>query len=449
MNDNKQILSVPQDIEAEQAVLGSIILDNEELNKVSSILEPKTFHEESHQHIFRAMLSLSEEKQPIDEILLGGQLRKSGKLDDICGYPYLAELAVCDTGSGNIVYHARIIHEHFLAREIISITNNIGRKSRDPKQNIADLLTEAQTQISEIAIKSNKKSYRHIKDVLTENFKNIEEISESGDPISGLRTGFIPIDKMTSGLQPAGLIVIAARPSMGKTSLAVNIGLYAANTQPEKGAVLIFSLETKDTLISSRMLSSDSQIDSKKFRSGNMDQEDWDKLAMSAEKISSIPLYINDSSKISPDEMVNISKQLNEENENGVSLVIVDYLQLAQGRGNPMLREQEIANITRTLKGLAKDLNIPVIALSQLNRSLESRSDKRPVLSDLRESGAIEQDADVIMMIYRDEVYNEESEFKGIAEIIFRKHKDGACGPVRLGFVPEYTKFYNLGERAL
>jgi replicative DNA helicase len=440
---NRPVLYIPQDTEAEQAVLGAIIFNNEILNDIAPILEPKYFYSEANQHVFRAMLGLVEKDQPIDEILIADQLKSFGKLEEIGGILYLAELLDCCPASGNIVYYANIVKEHALAREVINISNNLSRKSRDPQQNIQELLEDAQKSISDIESRSSKQSYRHIKDVLSDNFQRLEELSENGERISGLKTGFLDLDKLTSGLQP-GLIIVAGRPSMGKTSFAMNIGTHVAMTQPEKGAILVFSIETTDTIISSRMLSSVSKIDLKKFKSGNLDQEEWDNLASATDKISGMPLYINDSSKISPGEMVSIAKQLDKEEENGVSGVIVDYLQLAQSKGNPNHREQEIAHITRTLKGLSKELNIPVIALSQLNRALENRKDKRPLMSDTRESGSIEQDADLIIMIYRDEVYDEETDKKGIAEIIIRKHKDGPCGTVELRFEGKFTKFFNL-----
>ncbi len=439
-------LEIPKDIEAEQAVLGSIIFNNTIFADVASILKPNQFYSESHRYIFAAMQELYICDSPIDEILLADELKAKDRLEEIGGIVYLAELVECVPITANIIYYARIIEEHAIARDLITVSNTISKKSRNPEQNIADLLQEAQKKIAEIAVKTNKKTYRHIKDILHDNFQRLEELSESKEEITGLKTGFDDIDKMTAGLQPADLVVVAARPAMGKTAFALNIGSYVARTQPDEGAVLVFSLEMLDTQLGFRLLSGDARINSKCFKSGNLEQEDWDKLAMSTDTLSEIPLYINDSSKISPYEMVTITKQLDSELENGVSLAIVDYLQLAQGKGNPAHREQEIANISRTLKGLAKDLKIPVVALSQLNRTLENRSDKRPILADLRESGAIEQDADVVLCLYRDEVYYKDSEQKGVAEAIFRKHRNGPTGTIYLRFDGKYTSFYNLNK---
>ncbi len=443
---NNSGLSIPQDVEAEQAVLGAVIYSNDTFNDIAGILSPNSFHAEPHRHIYRAILELAELNQPIDEITLGDQLRSFGKLEDIGGYAYLAELVECVPSSGNIVYYAKIIQEHALLRDLIATTTDIGRKSRDPKQNISELLAEAENKITEIATRSSQKTYSHIKEILATNFNRLEEISENKSEITGLATGFIDLDRLTSGLQPSDLIIVAARPSMGKTAFALNIASYVATRSEQKGAILMFSLEMSKEQLAMRMLTAESKIDSKKMRTGNLEQEDWDKLAMATDKLSIAPVYINDISNLTPYEMVTVCKQLDKELEHGISMVIVDYMQLMQGNKKTQSREQEIAEISRSMKGLAKDLNIPVIALSQLNRALENRSDKRPQLSDLRESGSIEQDADIILFIYRDEVYNEESEKKGTSEIIIAKHRNGPTGMIELAFVGKYTKFANLAR---
>ena len=444
--DNKPVLTIPQDFEAEQAVLGAVILNNDTINEIAGFLSPNSFHAEPHRHIFRAMLELMEINQPIDEIILGDQLKAFGKLEAIGGYGYLAELVESVPSSGNIVYYAKIVQEHALLRDLINTTNDIGRKSRDPQQSIATLLAEAENKITEIATQSSTKSYSHIKDILKNNFERLEEISKNNSEITGLATGFIDLDRITSGLQASDLIILAARPSMGKTALALNIGSYAATRTESKGAVLIFSLEMSKEQLALRLITAESKIDSKKLRTGNLKQEDWDNLALATDKLSMAPIYINDIPALSPYELVTACKQLNKELEHGVSMVIVDYLQLMQGNKKTNSREQEIAEISRSMKGLAKDLQIPVIALSQLNRALENRSDKRPQLSDLRESGSIEQDADIILFIYRDEVYNEDSDKKGTAEIIIAKHRNGATGMVELVFIGKHTKFANIAK---
>ena len=445
--DKKQTLSIPHDIEAEQALLGAVLENNNALDEIASILKPNSFYKPSHQHIFRAMLELAELQQPIDEVILGDQLRSLNQLNDAGGYAYLAELVECVPSSGNVVYYAKIIQEHALLRDLIQTTTDIGRKSRDPEQNISELLSEAEIQIGEIATRSTDKKYDHIKDILASSFKRLEKISETTDEVTGIPSGFIDLDRFTSGLQNSDLIIVAARPSMGKTALALNIATYVATRAEEKGAILIFSMEMSKEQLAIRMLTAESKVDSKKLRAGNLGQEDWDKLAMATDKLSVVPLFINDATNLSPYELTTIAKQLNKEFTNGISLIIIDYLQLMKGNRPNMPREQEIAEVSRSLKGLAKELDIPVIALSQLNRALENRSDKHPQLSDLRESGSIEQDADIILFIYRYEVYNEDSPDKGIAEIIISKHRNGPTGVIRVAFIGKYTKFANLSRQ--
>lgn len=440
---------IPKDLEAEQAVLGSIIENNETLGELVSILTPNSFFLVAHQHIYRAMLDLVEISYPIDEVMLGDQLKSLSQLEEIGGYAYLAELLECSPSSGNVVFYAKIIQEHALLRDLIQTTKEIGEKSRDPERNIAELLSEADRKITEIATRSSDRKYRHIKDVLSTSFQRLEKISESPDEVTGIPTGFIDLDKRTSGLQSSDLIIIAARPSMGKTALAMNMATYIASKSEEKGAILIFSLEMSKEQLAMRMLTSESNVDSRKLRTGNLEQDDWDKLAMATDSLSTTSIFINDATNTTPYELVTICKQLNKEFEHGLALVMVDYLQLMQGNRQNMNREQEISEISRSLKGLAKELNIPVIALSQLNRALETRSDKRPQLADLRESGAIEQDADLIFFIYRDEVYNTESPDKGQAEIIVAKHRNGPTGVLRLAWVGKYAKFANLALHEL
>jgi len=443
---NKQV-SIPHDNEAEQAVLGSVIENNDILNETANILTSGSFYLEKHQHIYQAMLELIEINSPIDEILIGDQLKSHGQLDEIGGYAYLAELVDCVPSTGNIVYYAKIIQEHSLLRELIRTTTDIGRKSRDPEQNISSLLAEAENKITEISTRSTNKKYSHIKDVLASSFERLEAISETADEITGLPSGFIDLDNHTSGLQDSDLIIVAARPSMGKTAFALNIATHVATHADTKGSVLVFSMEMSKEQLALRMLTSVSKVDSNKLRTGNLEQKDWDKLAMATDKLSVAPIYVNDSTNVTPFELITICKQLNKETDEGVALVVVDYLQLMSGNKANAPREQEISEISRSLKGLAKELNIPVVALSQLNRALENRSDKHPQLSDLRESGAIEQDADIILFIYRDEVYNEDSPDKGIAEIIISKHRNGPTGVVRLAFIGKYTKFANLSQQ--
>lgn len=444
-SEDKSLLSIPHDFEAEQAVLGTIIFENKIILELMSILVPNSFHEEHHRHIYRAMLELVKKDLPIDEIILGDQLKEIGKLEEIGGYAYLAELVECVPTAGNFIYYAKIIQEHALLRDLIATTADIGRKSRDPEQSVSELLIEADEKINEIQRRIHHKSYRGMKDILQVAFDNLEETSKNKRRITGLETGFIDLDQITSGLQPSDLIIIAARPSMGKTGLAINMATQVASRNRSKGAILIFSLEMSAEQLVMRMLASESRISLTKLRIGNLNQDDWDRLAKATDMLSTCPIYINDDTDLSPQDIVAITKKLDKEFENGVSLVIMDYIQLANGN-KKLPREQQIAEISRSLKGLAKKQNIPVIALSQLNRMLENRTDKRPKLSDLRESGSLEQDPDIILFIYRDEIYNEDSDKKGIAEIIIAKHRNGPTGYIELVFKGEYTKFANMSR---
>lgn len=443
MNEN---FIIPQDIEAEQALLGAILFNNSLISKLISILEPSSFYHTSHQHIFRAMLELSQQTTPIDEITLGDKLKSMGQLEEIGSYSYLSELIDCVPSSANILQYSKIILDLSILRDLMATATDIGKKSLDPKNNVSELLTEAENQIRKISLRTNQKNYSPIKNSLINNFNRLGKLSESNDEITGMETGLIDLDRYTSGFQDSDLIIIGARPSMGKTALALNIASYVTTKKVVKGSVLIFSLEMSEDQLSARMLSSMSKIDGNKIKTGKLDEKDWDALAISIDHLSSAKIFINDSTSITSQELTAITKQLDNDEEEGVSMVIVDYLQLMKGSRQDMPREQVIAEISRSLKALAKDLNIPVIALSQLNRSLENRSDKHPQLSDLRESGAIEQDADIILFIYRDEVYNVDTNDKGVAEIIIAKHRNGPTGMLKLAWIGKHTKFDNLNQ---
>jgi len=443
ISENKSVLTIPHDFEAEQSVIGAIFYDNSLFDEVGSILTPNSFHEETHKQIFRAIIELCAESKPIDEVIIGDKLKELGKLEDCGGYAYLAELVDCVPSSGNIVYYAKIIQEHALLRDLIRTTSDIGIKARDPQQSVKELINEAIEKVTAIRIEENHSE--PIKDILMRNFDRLEHISANKGEITGTPTGFVDINRMMSGLQPTDLIILAARPSMGKTSLALNIASYVAIKHQEMGAVLMFSLEMSKEQLGMRLLSSESKIDNKKLRSGNFEQEDWDKLGRATDIISGSSLIIDDRSSITVQEIISTVRHYDKKLKYGVGPVVVDYLQLMSGNKSEN-RDQQLGSITRALKGLAKDLGIPVILLSQLNRALENRSDKRPKLSDLRESGSIEQDADIVIFVYRDEVYNENTDKKGIAEIIFSKHRNGPTGMAELVFQGKYTRFFNMSQ---
>jgi replicative DNA helicase len=437
-------LTIPHDFECEQAVLGSIIYDNKLMDEIASILKPIDFHEEHHRHVYRSMLELYEERNPIDELMIGGKLKTINKLDDIGGYAYIAELVEATPDSGNIAYYAKLIKEHATLRGIITLSTDIGRKARDPQIGINDLLSEFDNRFAEITSSSIENTSRHIKQVLTDTFKELEYLSENKEEIIGLPTGFTNLDLMTCGLIPKDLILIGARPGAGKTVLAMNFVSNIYKNSNEKGASLVFTREMADTQLSKRILAERSRTNTRKLKTGNLDQSDFDRIAMATDELSGSPIYLNE--KISHvDQIVFEARRMGRTLKDGVALVAVDYAQLLEGNktGN---REQEISYISRKLKSLALDLNIPVLELSQLNRAVENRSDKTPQLSDLRESGSLEQDADIILFIYREEMYDKETKRRGMADIIIAKHRNGPTGSVELEFQGKYARFLNLAR---
>lgn len=442
--ENNQ-LSIPHDFRGEQAILGAIIFDNSLISKIARILTPNSFYEERHKHIFRAMLKLSEVGSPIDEILIGDQLNSFGKIAEIGGYAYLAELVECVPVTGNIEYYAKLIREHAQLRDLIRITADIGRKSRDPQQSVTGLLVEAETKIREIAISHGNQEYQHIRDVIVDDLSRLEKLSENKNDIIGLKSGIYDLDMMTAGFQVGDLIYIGARPSMGKTALALNICEYAALDKTTQGGVYVGSLEMDNQKIARRLLASNSRIDSRKLKTGNLEgQEDWDKFAGAADLLSGTEIYLNDMT-YNIDQICYSVRNLHRSIPGGLKTFILDYLQLSKiTEAKGKTRDQVISEMSREMKLLAKDLCIPIIVLSQLNRSLENRPNKRPQLSDLRESGSIEQDADIILFIYRDIVYNENSDYGDIAELILAKQRDGPIGTIPVKWIPKFTKFTNL-----
>jgi replicative DNA helicase len=432
----------PQNLEAEQSVLGGILLDNIAVNSVLEILVTDDFYSEGHRKIFTAIIELSEKNEPSDLITLSSILRDKKQLEGIGGESYLASLVDSVPSAANIAYYSKIVKEKSILRKLIGAATVILNKSYDSGADIDSVLDESEHTIFEISENKIKPAFYPIKEIIKDSFKTIESLYERKALITGVSTGFSKVDEITSGFQNSDLIIIAGRPSMGKTALAINMAQYAAieNELP----VAIFSLEMSKEQLAFRLLASEAKVDSQKLRKGFVGEVDWPKLTTAAGRLSEAPIYIDDTPAISVLEMKAKSRRLKA--EKGLGLVVLDYLQLMRGRDTSAPREQEISEISRSLKALAKELQIPVVALSQLNRQVESRSDRRPQLADLRESGAIEQDADVIMFIYRDEVYNksEDNAEKGLAEIIIGKQRNGPTGIVKLAFLKEYTRFENL-----
>ena len=434
----------PQDVDAERSVLGAMLLEQNAVTESMALVKPDDFYRSAHARIFEAMTVLYERNEPIDEITVAAQLVQMGQLESIGGSASLAALTESVPTAANVIHYARIVRNRALTRRLINAATAIAGSGYDGGGDIEVLLDEAEAKIFEITSSRDQRSFVPLKEVVKDAFKHIEKLYENKEPITGVSTGFIDLDRMTAGLQPADLIIVAGRPSMGKTAFAMGVAQNAAirsNTP-----VAVFSLEMSKEQLVMRMLCSEARIDSQRLRGGMLKDADWPKLARAAGLLAEAPIYIDDTGSISILEMRANARRL--QAEKGLGLVVVDYLQLMRGRASSEGREREISEISRGLKALAKELRIPVVALSQLNRSLEQRQDKRPVLSDLRESGAIEQDADVICFIYRDEYYNPDSEHKGVADVIIGKQRNGPTDTVQLRFFREFTRFENYTPAA-
>ena len=432
---------IPNDYEAEQAVLGSIIYDNQTYPEARSKLLPESFYTPSHQHIFRAMIKLYETKSPIDELLLGDQLKKNDQLEEVGGYAYLSTLQDCFPGSGNIGRYASIIEEKDLLRKLITIGSDLSRKARDQRFESGVLLAQTLKLLESTTTRST--SFSTLKDVLAGVILKAEEAQNTKeDAFIGYPTGFHEYDAATSGLQPSDLIIIAGRPSMGKTALACDIVKNAAHIS--KLHALIYTHEMSKDKIAMRMLCSEAQLVNNKVRRGRLEQSEWDRLIQANGNLSNLNISIDDSENLAIEEL--IARTMAEHYINPVHLVMVDYLQLLKTLARVDNRSQVIGTISRGCKSLAKKLNAPVILLSQLNRKLEERRDKRPILSDLRESGDIEQDADIILFPYRDEVYHPNNSKPGETELIIAKFRDGPPTKVDLHFEGRFTRFSNPNE---
>lgn len=429
----------PQDTDAERSVLGAMLLEEGAVSEVMGLLRPDDFYRPAHARIFEAMGTLYERNEPLDEITIASCLKETGKLDSVGGQAFLASLTESVPTAANVTYYARIVRSRALTRRLISAATSIAGSGYEGQGDIDALLDEAESKIFEITSSREQRAFTPLKDIVKDAFKQIEKLYEQKEPITGVSTGFADLDRVTSGFQPADLIIIAGRPSMGKTAFALGVAQNAALNN--KTAVAVFSLEMAKEQLVMRMLCSEARIDGSRLRGGMLKDTDWPKLARAAGQLAEAPIYIDDTGSISILEMRAKARRL--QSEHGLGLIVVDYLQLMLGRSVIEGREREISEISRGLKALAKELSVPVVALSQLNRSLENRQDKRPMLSDLRESGAIEQDADVIAFVYRDEYYNKESEHKGLAELIIGKQRNGPTDTVTLKFFREYTRFEN------
>ena len=432
----------PQNLEAEVSVLGGVLLDNEALNRVLEIMKEGDFYRESHRKIFSAILDLYERSEPVDLITLAEVLKKREALEAVGGIEYLNSLVNSVPTAANISYYAKIVKEKAILRKLINRATDIVSQVYGVSGDVDDFLDQAERSIFEISEDRVRPSFFSLKDIIKSSFKTIERLYEKRQLITGVPTGFTKLDELTSGLQPSDLIIVAGRPSMGKTAFALDIAAHAAVEGGIPSA--IFSLEMAKEQLALRMLCSEAKVDAHRLRGGFLSESDWPKLTRAAGSLSEAPIFIDDTPGLSALEMRAKSRRLKAEHKLG--LVVVDYLQLMRGRLDSDTREQEISDISRSLKALAKELHVPVIAISQLNRRVEERGDKRPQLADLRESGAIEQDADVIIFLYRDEVYNksEDNPNKGKAEIIIGKQRNGPTDKFELTFLDKFTCFENL-----
>lgn len=433
----------PHSLEAEQSVLGGLMLDNQAWETVADLVNEKDFYRHDHALIFRAIAALSDEDKPYDVVTISDWLEQRGELENIGGLAYLGILANDTPTAVNIKAYADIVREYSILRNLIQVGHDIANSAYNSDGRPSkELLDEAERLVFQIAEEGagNREGFQDIKSLLTKAVEKVEELFKSDEPLTGISSGFAKFDEKTSGLQNSDLVIVAGRPSMGKTTFAMNMAENAA-VSSEK-SVAVFSMEMPGEQLAMRMMSSLGRIDQHNLRTGKLDDQDWPRLTSSVSMLSKARLFIDDTPALSPTELRARTRRL--KREHGLDLIIIDYLQLMQVSGSSENRATEISEISRSLKALAKELNVPVIALSQLNRSVEQRPDKRPVMSDLRESGGIEQDADVILFIYRDEVYNPDSADKGVAEILIRKQRNGPIGTVKLAFLGQFTRFENL-----
>jgi len=435
--------TLPHNTEAERTILGAVLVDNSAFNSAAELLVREDFYGESHRRVFDAMVALAERSLPIDLVTLKDELARSQALEGAGGPAYLASLLDGLPRITNVEDWCRIVKEKAVLRHLIHAGQRIVHSCFEGDYEVQELLDRAEKSIFDIAEHRIRQGFVGIREIVKESFRTIDQLSQSQDLVTGVPTGFVDLDERTSGLQKGDLIIVAARPAMGKTSLCLNVAQHAALRAGE--TVGVFSLEMSKEQLVLRMLCADARVDAHRLRTGKLSEKDWTRLAKAYADLSQARIFIDDSATLTPLEIRAKCRRLKA--EHGLGLVIIDYLQLVQGPGRIENRQQEIAAISRSLKGLAKELSVPVIALSQLSRAPEARTEKRPQLSDLRESGAIEQDADIVMFIYREEEYKPTEENRGIAEIIIGKQRNGPTGTVRLVFIKEFTRFENFEYR--
>ena len=446
----------PQSIDAEQAVLGAVLIENEAINIVSEFIAANDFYREAHRVIFSIMMNLYHEHEPIDLITIVDALKKEDKLESVGGIAYITSLANSVATAANVKYHAKIVSEKSVLRKLINVSTEIAGKAYEGSDEVEDQLDNAEKRILEIASNKTTSDYTAVGDMLFDAANHLAQLAENKGQVTGLSTGFVDLDKLTSGLQPSDFIILAARPSMGKTAFSLNLVQNVALRSHKKikerkdkpYTVAFFSLEMSKEQLLHRMLCAEAQIDSQRLRNGELSEEDWGKVWDACNRMADAKIIINDTPGITALEMRSVARRIKAEYD--LDLIVVDYLQLMQGSGKSQRsgdnRQTEVSEISRSLKALARELKVPVIALSQLSRSVEARQVKRPMLSDLRESGSLEQDADIVAFLYREDYYNKETENQNITELIIAKHRNGPVDTVNLFFHKQFTKFVGFSK---
>lgn len=434
----------PNNLRAEESVLGAMLLSREAIADVVEILEPDHFYKPAHGHVFESVMSLYGGGEPVDAVTVAEELSRANLLEAVGGPGLLIELQASTPAIGNAAHYARIVEEHALLRRLISVSNEIAEIAYSVPDDVVKAVDDAEARMFDVAQRRVANTTSPIKDLLSDNLDRLEMLYEKGEAITGVPTGFLDLDELTSGLQPNSFYVVGARPAMGKTAFALGM---AANSAMKTGKpVLIFSLEMSQLELSQRILCSDAKVDATRLKTGKLEEADWNRISHSVGRLAEAPIYIDDNPHTSVMEIRAKARRL-KSRVGDLGMVVVDYIQLMSGRSNAESRQVEVSEISRNLKILARELETPVIALAQLNRGLEQRQDKRPMLSDLRESGALEQDADMVMFLYRDEIYNAESDQRGIAEVIVAKHRNGPTDTVKLAFLGQFTRFENMARR--
>lgn len=432
----------PHNIEAEQSVLGAMLLDKDAITSVTEVLKGDEFYKESHRVLFDAIIELYSRDEPVDMITLIDLLRSKEHLEAVGGMSYISDIVTSVPATSNVRHYAKIVEEKYVLRKLILSSNEIMDMAYGQKEKIEDVIGSAEKYIFNISQKNIHQDFEHVGNIITRSFDELEALYKNKGQITGVGSGFKDLDRKTSGFQRGDLVLIAARPSMGKTAFVANVALEAALRGGY--SVALFSLEMSKEQIAYRMICSEANVDMQRLRTGDLEDEDWIKLAKAAGPMANSRMFIDDTPGITVSELRSKCRRLKTQKDKGIDLIIIDYLQLMSGNGRSESRQQEVSEISRNLKALAKEMDAPVIALSQLSRAAEQRADHRPILSDLRESGAIEQDADIVMFLYRDEYYNKDTDKKNMAEVIVAKQRNGPTGTVELAWLGQYTKFGDL-----